>query len=61
MFRYQIHALAMRKLGLGRPLGSLFLIVFLGCVIAGAIYAAVVFHAVAERSHTTDVHSHASH
>jgi hypothetical protein len=61
MFKYQIHALAMRKLGLRRPLGLLALLVLLGCVIAGAIYAFVVFHAVSQRSHTSDVHTHSTH
>jgi hypothetical protein len=48
MFKYQIHALAMRKLGLGKPLGCLVLVVLFVCVVAGAIYFAVVFHAVVE-------------
>ena len=60
MFKYQIHALAMRKLGLRRPLGLLVLLLLLGCIIAGAIYFAVVLHAVEERSrshvHTSSVH-----
>ena len=50
MFKYQIHALAMRKLGLRRPIGRLALVVLLGCVIAGAIYFAVILHAVEQRS-----------
>lgn len=60
MFKYQIHALAMRKLGLGRPFGCLLLVVLLGCVIAGAIYFAVVFHAVEQRSNTHHVQHHSS-
>ena len=58
MFKYQVHALAMRKAGLGRPLGCLFLVILLGCVIAGLIYAAVVIHAVNERSHPPHVRAH---
>lgn len=50
MFKYQVHALAMRKLGLRRPLGLVALIVLLGCLVAGAIYFAVVLHAVEQRS-----------
>jgi hypothetical protein len=60
MFKYQIHALAMRKLGLARPLGYLALVVLLGCVIAGAIYFAVIFHAVEQRSHPPHVHAHSN-
>ena len=60
MFEYQVHALAMRKLGLGKPLGCLVLVVLLGCVIAGAIYFAVVFHAVEQRSHSPHVHPHST-
>lgn len=60
MFKYQIHALAMRKLGLRRPLGYIALGVVLGCLIAGAIYAAVVFHALEQRSHSPHVHSNSS-
>lgn len=61
MFKYKVHALAMRKLGLGKPLRCLVLVVFLGCVIAGAIYFAVVFHAVEQRSHSPHVHPHSTH
>ena len=57
MFKYQIHALAMRKLGLRRPLGLLVLLVLLGCVIAGVIYFAVILHAVEERSRASHAHT----
>ena len=60
MFKYQVHALAMRKAGLGRPLRDLFLVILLGCIIAGLIYAAVVIKAVNERSHPPHVHAHSS-
>jgi len=60
MFKYQIHALAMRKLGLGKVLGRLTLVILLGCIIAGAIYFAVVFHALNERSRTPHVHAHST-
>jgi hypothetical protein len=36
-------------------------VVLLGCVIAGAIYVAVVFHAVEQRSHSPHVHPHSTH
>ena len=61
MFKYQIHALAMRKLGLRRPLGLLVLLVLLGCVIAGAIYFAVILRAVQERSRASHVHTSSVH
>ena len=60
MFKYQVHALAMRKLGLRRPLGWLTLVILLGCVIAGAIYFAAIFHAIEQRSHSPHVHTHSS-
>ena len=58
MFKYQVHALAMRKLGLGRPLRRLVLIVLLGCIVAGTIYFAVIFHAIEQRSNALHVHTH---
>ncbi len=61
MFRYQIHALAMRKAGLGRPFGCMLLLILLGCVIAGAIYFAVVFHAIEQRSQGHHVQPHSAH
>lgn len=61
MFKYQIHALAMRKAGFGRPFRRIAFIVFLGCLIAGLIYAAVVFHALEQRSTTPHVHTHSTH
>ena len=57
MFKYQIHALAMRKLGLGKALGVLALVVLLGCIIAGGIYLSVIFHAIMQRSHAPHVHT----
>ncbi len=61
MFKYQIHALAMRKLGLGRPFRLLILIVLFGCFLAGLIYTAVVFHALAERNSAPHVQHHSTH
>ena len=51
----------MRKLGLGRPLRLLVLIVFVGCLIAGLIYTAVVFHALTERNQAPHVQRHSTH
>jgi hypothetical protein len=61
MFKYQIHALAMRKLGLGRPFRVLMLLIILGCFVAGVIYSAVVFQAVVKRSHSHHVQPHTTH
>jgi len=55
MFRPQLQVLALRKLGFTRPFRYLALILLLGCVVAGAIYAAVVFHAVSERNQVPHV------
>jgi hypothetical protein len=61
MFKYQVHVLAMLKLGLGRPFRLLVLIVFVGCLIAGLIYTAVVFHALTERNQAPHVQRHSTH
>jgi hypothetical protein len=50
MFWYLIEILALKRLGLGRPFRYLILIVLLCCLAVGIIYAAVVFHALAERN-----------
>jgi hypothetical protein len=60
MFKYQVHALAMQKVGFGRPLGCLFLVILLGCIIVGLIYAAVFIHALNDRSHPPHVHARSS-
>jgi hypothetical protein len=60
MFWYLMDVLAL-KLGLARPLRYLFLLFLVGCLIAGIIYAAAVFHAVSERSHDPHVHAHSTH
>lgn len=61
MFKYQVHALAARKLGLGRPFRFLVPLVVLGCLIAGAIYAFVVFQAVENRSQSHHVQHRSNH
>lgn len=61
MFRPMLHVLALRKLGLTRPFRYLILFVFLGCLVAGLIYAAVVFHALTERNQAPHVQPHSSH
>ncbi len=61
MFWYLMDVLALKKLGLGRPLRYLFLLFLVGYLIAGIIYASAVFHAVSERSHDPHVHTHSTH
>jgi hypothetical protein len=60
MFWYIIDVLALRKLGLSRPFRFLLLIVLLGCLLVGFIYAAVVLKAVSERAISHD-HSYSNH
>jgi len=50
MFWYLMDVLALKRLGLARPLRYLFLIFLAVCLVGGIVYAYVVFHAVAERS-----------
>ena len=61
MFWYLMDVLALKKLGFARPLRYFFLLFFLGCLIAGVIYAYAVFHAVSERSEQHHVHTHSTH
>jgi hypothetical protein len=60
MFTFLLRVKAMHKLGLARPFKYILLVLFIGCVIAGFIYAAVVIHAVNERSQSPHVHAHSS-
>ena len=61
MFWFIIDVLALRKLGLSRPFRYILLIFFVGCMIAGVIYAGVVMKAVSERSNNPHVSTHSSH
>ena len=61
MFWYWINVLALKRLGLGRPFRLVLFIVFLGCFVAGLIYAAVVFHALTERNRPPHVQHHSTH
>jgi hypothetical protein len=61
MFWFLIDVLALRRLGLGRSFRILLLVVLLGSLIAGAIYAVVVFHALNERTSGHHVQYHSSH
>jgi hypothetical protein len=61
VFWYLMDVLALKRLGLARPLRYLFLLFLAGCLVAGMIYAYVVFHAVSERSQTPHVHARSTH
>lgn len=61
MFTFLLRVKAMHKLGLTRPFRYILLVLFIGCVIAGMIYAHVVLNAVRERSPTSHVHPHSTH
>jgi hypothetical protein len=61
VFWYLMEVLALKRLGLARPLRYLFLLFLAGCLVAGMIYAYVVFHAVSERSQHPHVHAHSTH
>lgn len=60
MFEYLLRVKALHRLGMGRPFRAVFIAVFVGAVIAGLIYAFVMFHTVNERSHSPHVHAHSS-
>jgi hypothetical protein len=49
-----------RAVGRSRVLRILLLLLFLGALLAGLIYASVVFKAVMERSHPNHVYTHSS-
>lgn len=61
MFWYLMDVLALKKLGLARPLRYLFLFFLAGCLLAGVVYTYVVLSAVSERSNTHHVSPHSSH
>ena len=61
MWNFLLGFLFARATGVSRFIRPLLLLVFLGAVIAGVIYAFAVFQAVSQRSHTTDVHTHSAH
>lgn len=60
MFWSFIRIRALQRLGFGKPFQYIILLLFAGCVIGGLIYAAVVLHAVNERSLSPHVHAHSS-
>lgn len=57
MFEFLLRVKALHRLGMGRPFRAMFLLLFIGALIAGLIYTVVVFHAISERSHAPHVHT----
>ena len=60
MFWFVVDILMLRRLGLGRPFRYALLGLLFGCLIAGSIYAFVVFRGLNERRHVYHVHTHST-
>ena len=60
MFWYLMDVLALKKLGLARPLRYVFLLAFAISLCLGVVYACVVLHAVSERNNRPHVSTHSS-
>jgi hypothetical protein len=61
MFWSYLQYLSIKRLGLAKPILAIALVILLGCLVAGFIYASIVFHAVSERSQHPHVHPHSTH
>ncbi len=61
MFEYLVRVKALHRLGMGKPFRTLFVLVLIGAVVAGMIYAFVVFRAISERSPSPHVHTDSAH
>ena len=61
MFWFVVDTLMLRRLGLGRPFRYALLVLLFGCLLAGSIYAFVVFRALNERRHVYHVYTHSTH
>ena len=61
MIWYILDILLLRRLGLIRPIRYAILVVLLGGLIAGMIYAAIVFHALTERNQAPYVQHNSTH
>lgn len=60
MFRFVLQVAFIRRVLESRIVRLMLLLVFLGTIVAGAIYTYVIFQAVAQRSHSPHVHAHSS-
>jgi hypothetical protein len=60
MWNFLLGFLFARATGAGSIIRPLLLLLLVGVIIAGLIYAFAIFHAVNERSHPPHVHAHSS-
>jgi len=60
MFRFVLQVAFIRRVLQLRIVRLMLLLIFLGAVVAGAIYTYVIFQAVTQRSHSPHVHAHSS-
>lgn len=60
MFRFALQVAFIRRVLQSRIVRLALLLIFLGAVVAGAIYTYVIFQAVEQRSHSPHVHAHSS-
>ena len=61
MFQFLLRVKAMHRLGLAKPFALLVLVVLTGSLIAGLVYAVVIFHAVNERNRAPYVQHNSTH
>jgi hypothetical protein len=61
MFEYLLRVKALHRLGMGKPFRALFVLVLIGAIVVGMIYAFVVFQAISKRSASSHVHTHTAH
>lgn len=61
MFRFVLQVAFIRRVLQLRIVRLALLLIFLGSVLAGAIYSYVIFQAVEQRSHSPHVHTHSTH
>ena len=60
MFRFVLQVAFIRRVLQLRIVRLMILLIFLGAVVAGAIYTYVIFQAVTQRSHSPHVHPQSS-
>jgi hypothetical protein len=61
MWNFLLGFLFARATGTSRIIRPLLLLVLLGAIVAGLIYAFAIFHAIDQRSHSPHVHAHSPH
>ena len=60
MFWFLLDILALRRLGLSRPFRYVLLVLLVGCLVAGFIFAAVVLNAVSNKTEVHHVEHHST-